>query len=208
MLLVTAFGFSLSLSPGPSMFYVFSRSLSSGVWGGLLSSGGLAFGGMLHVLLAAFIGSTILNLNSNVFLLMQVGGVAYLFYLGIIELKKVPFSSNPNSTTVELPRSKLKLFLNGVFVEATNPKTTLFFLTILPQFVRKEIGSVPLQMIILGSLIPLTAIPSDLAVVFFTDRFVRRLNNPKTVRLIHRISGLVLITLSLYLSSRLIPLKF
>lgn len=170
ILTVMVAGVLLSASPGPSMAYVLSRSVQFGAAGGLASSLGLALGGMLHALLAA-LGLALLAVKFPVVLqVVKYVGAAYLAYLAYDALQAALASPSPansapstasTSTAAHAPLGKL--FAQGVLIELSNPKTIIFFLSFMPQFV---VGHSTGGVLLLSSLIPLTAIPADLIAIF------------------------------------------
>ena len=177
-LTVIGAGLLLSASPGPSMAYVLSRSVQFGSSGGLASSLGLAVGGMMHALFAALGLSVIAMQFPWLLQLIKYVGAAYLAYLAYDSLRAA-VATVDNSTSVDNPISDVavtvrtreefsrqtfwRLFSNGVLIELSNPKTIIFFLSFMPQFVSQHsmIG-----MFLLSSLIPITAIPADLLAIF------------------------------------------
>jgi threonine/homoserine/homoserine lactone efflux protein len=178
MLTVIVAGLLLSASPGPSMAYVLSRSVQFGSFGGLASSLGLAVGGMLHALFAALGLSLIAVQFPWLLQLIKYVGAAYLSYLAYDSLRaafqtveiSTPVSETESSNTtnpkiaVSITRQTFwRLFANGILIELSNPKTIIFFLSFMPQFVSQH--SV-VGMFFLSSLIPITAIPADLLAIF------------------------------------------
>lgn len=175
-----AAGFALSASPGPSMLYVLSRTIGQNRAAGLASSVGLALGGILLALAAAIGLTAIFSISKPLYLTVQYMGAVYLFYLGaqmlISERKKKDLDQVRNL-------SFRKIVVQGIFVEVLNPKTILFFLAFIPQFIDSELGNVSSQMLVLGILVPLTAFPSDIIVSFAGGTLSDRLSNNKRVRL-------------------------
>ncbi len=171
-------GLLLSASPGPSMAYVLSRSVQFGHGGGLASSLGLAVGGMLHALFAA-LGLSIIAIQFPWLLqVIKYLGALYLTYLAydafkaslnfpapeasrIDEQQAAPVNTHSNTSTQRQTYSRL--FINGVLIELSNPKTIIFFLSFMPQFVQHFST---MGMFFLSSLIPITAIPADLLAIF------------------------------------------
>lgn len=112
----------------------------------------------MHVL-AATVGVSALVLSSALlFGLVKYLGAAYLIYLGI---KTMLSREEMLPLTLPSPRSLAQVYRQGVVVNALNPKTALFFLAFLPQFVRPERGSVALQTVVLGLLFLVIALVSD-----------------------------------------------
>ncbi|MBC3872369.1 LysE family translocator [Undibacterium flavidum] len=175
MFTVIAAGLLLSASPGPSMAYVLSRSVQFGSAGGLASSLGLAVGGMLHALFAALGLSLVAVKFPWLLQVIKYLGAAYLAYLAYDSLRAAFESETQQaSTDVEKTESQAstnliareaywRLFLNGVLIELSNPKTIIFFLSFMPQFVHQHSA---MGMFFLSSLIPITAIPADLLAIF------------------------------------------
>ena len=137
----------LAITPGPGMFYVLTRSLKGGRTEGIASAFGTAVGGFAHVIGAALGLSAILATSSIAFSLIKYVGAAYLIYLGIRTLK-----SDDNILLHAVPSSRSsKAFRQGIITEILNPKTALFFLAFIPQFVNPQ-GNVIFQFVLLGSI--------------------------------------------------------
>ena len=139
--------FLLAISPGPGMLYVLARSLKGGRKVGLASSFGTALGGMGHVIAGAFGLSAILAQSAYAFLFVKYLGAAYLVYLGIRTLFSVDAAM---PATVDQGRIAQNPFWQGVLTEVLNPKTALFFLAFIPQFVDHAAPLLP-QFILLGA---------------------------------------------------------
>lgn len=200
VILVLVSGFILSLIPGPSMLYVLSRSIAQNYSAGIISSAGLAVGGMIHALAAATGLATIVALNPSLFTAIQIFGVIYLAYLGVGMLKDKINSNEMEVLTVNQVGYR-KIFFQGVIVEASNPKTILFFLAFIPSLLSSETTMTTTQLLILGLLIPLTAIPSDLVVAFTGGKLAVKLKqNVKMVNVINAVAGVLLILLAVRLA--------
>lgn len=162
IVVVALAGLALSASPGPSMLYVLSRSVGQSREAGLVSAAGLAMGGIVHVVAAALGLSAVFAASQFAYSAVQYLGGLYLIVIGLQTLLSKP---ERNASIQNVDRSGLwRIFYQGIVVEVLNPKTALFFIAFLPQFVNDELGSVGSQMFILGILVPLTALPSDLLV--------------------------------------------
>ena len=152
-------GIALSVSPGPSMLYVLSRSIGQSRNAGYMSAFGLAVGGTVLAVATALGLSALLATTPLVFTVIKYCGAAYLVYLGIdmVWAKNEGGNERIDKVRVEsLPR----IFWQGVIVEILNPKTVLFSWRFIPQFVDEQLGSATFQMLVLGVIVPLTAIPS------------------------------------------------
>ncbi|CAM3806894.1 LysE family translocator [Deinococcus frigens] len=158
LLAFAAAALALLLTPGPSVLYIVARSIQGGRRAGFASALGVQVGGLVHVLAAA-VGLSALVLSSAVlFSAVKLAGAGYLIYLGIKTLLG-------RDAKVELPtmtpRSLGQIFRQGVLVNVLNPKTALFFLAFLPQFVRPDHGSVAGQTLLLGGFFLVLATLSD-----------------------------------------------
>jgi threonine/homoserine/homoserine lactone efflux protein len=108
--------------------------------------------------LAATIGVSALLASSAVaFSAVKYAGAAYLFYLGIRKL----LEGEPGDERATAPAGRRRLYWQGVMVNSLNPKTALFFLAFLPQFVDPDRGAVAPQVLALGLLFLVLAMASD-----------------------------------------------
>ena len=181
MVLVALAGLALSASPGPSMLYVLSRSVGQSRAAGLASAAGLAAGGCVHVLAAALGLVALFTYWPSLFVTLKFAGALYLIYLGIGMIRDGD-GPDPGDWPQPMVRQSLRrIFVQGILVEVLNPKTLLFFVAFVPQFVAYDRGSIVLQMLVLGALVPLTAVPSDLIVAFTGGNIAERLAHNQTM---------------------------
>lgn len=138
----------LALTPGPGILYVLGRTLHGGRREGVLSALGTFVGGSVHVLAAGLGLSAILMTSATAFQVVRYAGAAYLVYLGISMIRKRRASGN----TQTVGQSSQQNFLQGIATEVLNPKTALFFLSFIPQFVSPAKGHLILQFLILGTI--------------------------------------------------------
>ncbi len=136
------------LIPGPAVLYVAGRGIDQGRRAGVLSGLGLGVGNLVQVGAAVAGLSAIIAASAVAFSAVKYAGAAYLIYLGIRRWRAgdLVFDLDRAPDPVPLPR----VFLEGVVVNVLNPKTALFFLTFLPQFVDPAAGGVTLQLALLG----------------------------------------------------------
>jgi len=166
--------------PGPATLLTLARSSQSGIRVGLFTGFGIAVGDIVHTLLAVLGISAIILTSALLFSIVKYVGAAYLIYLGIkalFEKKGLTLAK----TTQELTAPAA--FRQGVLLEVLNPKSAMFFLAFLPQFVNPEQGFVALQLITLGLLFVLMGLLSTLVVALTAGRigaFLRR--NPVLMR--------------------------
>lgn len=188
----------MNLSPGPSNLYVMARTVSQGVGGGLAAVAGLAVGSLVHVIATVFGLSALFAYSPFAYSIVKTIGALYLLYLGIGYI----LSSGSQPATVEdaKAQSMKKIFRQSVIVEVTNPKTALFFLALLPQFVAPEAGPAGPQLLVLGLIVTLSAIPCDLFVTFFSNRAANWMNShPNAQQVQDRVSGGILTGLGIYI---------
>lgn len=134
--------------PGPATLFTVARATSSGAKVGIATGVGIALGDIIHTLMAVIGISAIIATSAFLFSIIKYAGAAYLIYLGIRAiLQKAPIDLSNGA----LPVSAGEAFRQGILSEVLNPKTALFFLAFLPQFVQPENGMVALQLIILGT---------------------------------------------------------
>jgi threonine/homoserine/homoserine lactone efflux protein len=148
----------LLIVPGPAVMYVVSRSIGSGRAAGLISVMGIAVGTLFHVAAATLGLSAVLASSAIAFQFIKYLGAGYLIYLGIRTLR----SSDAELFQAAVGERRLvRVFGQGVLVNLLNPKTALFFLAFLPQFVDPARGHASLQIFELGVLFALMGWCSD-----------------------------------------------
>jgi threonine/homoserine/homoserine lactone efflux protein len=149
---------ALLLVPGPAVLYVVTRSIHQGRRAGLVSVAGIHLGTLVHITAATAGLSALLVSSATAFTVVKLAGAAYLVALGLWTL----FSPRPD-TEVALggERTLRRVFAQGVVVNVLNPKTALFFLAFLPQFVDRGRGHVTLQIALLGVLFALLGTVTD-----------------------------------------------
>jgi threonine/homoserine/homoserine lactone efflux protein len=186
----------LAIAPGPGMLYVLTRSLKGGKKVGMASSFGTALGGMGHVIAAAFGLSAILAQSAHAFLFVKFIGAAYLIYLGIRTL----LSSDAVMLDIVDEGKAQSPFLQGVLTEVLNPKTALFFLAFIPQFVDHAAPMLP-QFILLGAISVALNTSADLVMVLAAAPLALRLKTSILWRRRQRqASGAALIGLGSYVA--------
>jgi threonine/homoserine/homoserine lactone efflux protein len=138
----------LLLVPGPAVLYIVARSMAQGRIAGFVSDLGIHSATLVHVLAAALGLSALLASSALAFSIVKYAGAAYLIWLG---LKKIFGRADEVDADGNLPRhSHARLFRDGFIVNLLNPKTALFFLAFLPQFVEPERGHLVPQVVFLG----------------------------------------------------------
>ena len=195
-LVFLAAAFVLAVTPGPGIFYVLARSLAGGRREGIQSSVGTFVGGLFHVFAAALGVSAILAASAVAFHTVKYAGAAYLVWLGIRMIR-----SRNVEIPAALPTSVAHAFRQGIFTEVLNPKTALFFLSFIPQFITPDRGHVFFQFVVLGFLSVSLNTAADLIVVLLAVPIERKLKQSPTLRRRQRTaSGLGMIGLGAYVA--------
>ncbi len=152
--------FILIVIPGPSVLFTIGRSLAYGRRGGLLSVLGNAIGTLPATALVALGLGQLIAESIIVFTTVKVAGALYLMYLGVQTIRHRHDHVKVGSGPAQMPTNRRQLW-QGVVVGATNPKTMVFFLAVLPQFVTPAAGSVQLQLAVLGCMFAAIALLCD-----------------------------------------------
>ncbi len=181
--------------PGPAVFYILSRSIGQGRKAGVVSAAGISVGTLIHSTAAALGLSAILVSSARAFHFVQFAGALYLIFLGARTLLSKEHS---RLAYASVPHSLARIFGQGVLVNLLNPKTALFFLAFLPQFVDASRGHVPAQIFFLGSSFALLGLMSDSSWAMLAGTLADRLrSNLRWLRLQKNISGGSLIALGI-----------
>jgi threonine/homoserine/homoserine lactone efflux protein len=192
----------LAVAPGPGMLYVLARSLAGGKREGVLSAIGTFLGGMVHVLAAALGVSVILARSALAFSTVKYLGSAYLCFLGvrmILEARRTEAPSNDLPPTRASERNPL---WQGVATELLNPKTALFFLSFIPQFVTRGAGHVFFQFVLLGTASVFLNTSADMLVILLAGPLGRKIRSSAVFRRRQRtVTGAVMIGLGTYLAA-------
>jgi threonine/homoserine/homoserine lactone efflux protein len=152
---------AILLIPGPAVTYVVARSVDQGRAAGLASVGGLGLGTMVHVLAAAVGLSAILASSARAFEAVKLLGAAYLIFLGIRTILRRDEDPTTRPAPADGDGTLGRSFRQGVVVNVLNPKTALFFLAFLPQFVRAGHGPAWMQVAVLGTTFVLLGLCTD-----------------------------------------------
>ena len=139
----------LILTPGPNFIYILTRGATQGRRAGLLAALGLGLGVLVHTILAAIGVAALLRASHLAFRMVKYGGSLYLVYLGLQAWRN-------GQTLVRDQEWKARhdpvIVWQSIVASLTNPKTILFFVSVLPQFVDPRSGPVSRQLIVLGSI--------------------------------------------------------
>lgn len=187
----------LLVVPGPAVLYIVTRSVAQGRGAGLVSVLGVHTGSLVHVTFAAVGVSALLYASATAFTAVRYAGAAYLVYLG---LRKLLGREAASDEPVEAPAApRARLYAQGVVVNVLNPKTAIFFLAFLPQFVNPGRGPVALQVVVLGTCFIALGIVSDGSYALLASALAGRLRRtPRARRALDRSSGVMLLGLGAY----------
>ena len=190
----------LAIVPGPGMLYVLARTLAGGRREGVLSCLGTFVGGLAHVLAAATGLSIVLATSATAFAVVKYAGAGYLIYLGVRMI--ISARTNEDAEIARpaglLPRNP---FWQGIATEVLNPKTAIFFLAFIPQFVSRVSGGVFWQFLLLGTISVALNTSCDLVVTFAAAPIGARLKSSAVLRRRQRTAtGLTLIGLGSFVA--------
>jgi threonine/homoserine/homoserine lactone efflux protein len=181
--------------PGPAVFYILSRTIGHGRLAGVVSAAGIAVGSLFHVAAAVLGLSALLASSARAFSVVKYLGAAYLVFLGVRMLLR---RDSPEISAAENSLSLRRIFAQGVLVNLLNPKTALFFLAFLPQFVDTSRGHVSSQILFLGASFSLLGLCSDSCWALLAGTLAQKLRgNVRWLRAQRNISGSALIVLGL-----------
>lgn len=150
VLLFAATALVMVLTPGPNMIYLVSRSISQGPRAGVVSLFGVVCAFLVHMTAAAAGLTALFMAVPLAYDVLKLAGAAYLLYLAWQAVK--PGARSPLQPTLLPPDSRAKLFRMGFLTCLLNPKAAVLYLSILPQFVDPDRGSVFVQSVLLGVL--------------------------------------------------------
>ncbi|MGG1289814.1 LysE family translocator [Bacillus smithii] len=160
----------LTLMPGPDILFVMTQSISQDKKAGIATTLGLCSGLIVHISAATLGVSAIIYQSALAFAIVKYTGAAYLLYLAwqSFKEKETGFTFHQNN-----PLKYTSLYKKGILMNLLNPKVSLFFLALLPQFVDKSIGHIPLQMFLLGIIFLVQAFAVFVAVSVFSEKLGR-----------------------------------
>ena len=188
----------LVLVPGPAVIYIVTRSVRHGRTAGLVSTLGIEVGGLVHVAAATLGLSALLASSATAFGVVRYAGAAYLAYLGVRALLGRDEGGEERPSAALAP-DRRRIFWNGVLVNVLNPKTALFFLAFLPQFIDPDRGAVALQAGVLGTCFVSLALVLDGSWALVAGGAGRRLREgARSSRTLARASGCVYLGLGAF----------
>jgi threonine/homoserine/homoserine lactone efflux protein len=190
----------LAIAPGPGMLYVLARTLAGGRREGVLSCLGTFLGGLTHVIAAATGLSIVLATSATAFAVVKYAGAAYLIYLGV---RMIVSARKNQDGEIHIPAGQVPRnpFWQGIATEVLNPKTAIFFLAFIPQFVVRASGGAFWQFLLLGTISVALNTSCDLIVTFIAAPIGARLKSSAVLRRRQRtVTGLTLIGLGAFVA--------
>jgi threonine/homoserine/homoserine lactone efflux protein len=193
---VTAF--AVIVTPGPSMLFVLSRAVAWGRKAAVATAVGNEAGLLVQVGAIALGVGAIVERSLLVFTVLKVLGAGYLIYLGVRALRSRRHPDDGRLDQLPAAATPARVVGQGFVVGVTNPKTAVFFTAVLPEFVNRSTGPVPIQLLLLGTVFVLIALVCDsawgLAAGTARQWFAR---SPRRLQLLGGAGGLVMIGLGI-----------
>ncbi|MDD5349855.1 MAG: LysE family translocator [Chthoniobacteraceae bacterium] len=186
----------LNLTPGQDTFHILARSISQGRRAGLLAVAGILSGCFTHTCAAAFGLSALIAASAGAFHAVKWAGAAYLVYLGL----RMAFSRSPGASPLHpvAANNRWDIFRGGLFCNLCNPKTILFYLAFLPQFVAPDAAHKIPALLFLGSLFIATSTLYCLGLVLGASALTHRFReSPSAGTWLQRGAGAVFVTLGI-----------
>jgi threonine/homoserine/homoserine lactone efflux protein len=186
---------ALAVVPGPAVAYIVTQSIDQGRRAGLVSALGVASGGLVHVAAATVGLSALIASSATAFTVVKLVGAAYLIVVGVRRI----LSGDTEQTERRVLRAPLRrIYRQGVIVNVLNPKTALFFLAFLPQFVDPDRGTIWPQVAVLGILFAAVAMLSDMTYALVSDAIAGRIRRTGTGAKVRRwLTGGVFVALGI-----------
>ena len=198
LLLFTLSSIVLTLFPGPDIFFVLSTSLAKGWRKGVLVSMGLTSGLWVHTLLVILGVGNFLNQDPDSQRILECVGGSYLLFLAFRLLKSSRNTSRNESSNMRSVK-KQRFFLNGLIMNLTNPKVSLFFISFFPGFLFHESWSYGQQFLVLGSLFFTQALLIFSTVAVFADLLGKKITIKKDATFWNKFQAVVLALIALIL---------
>ncbi|AXI04172.1 LysE family translocator [Aquirhabdus parva] len=188
----------MAITPGPNLIYLLSRSICQGRNAAIVSLFGVVTAFLVHMFAAA-IGLTALFLTIPIaYIILKWLGAGYLLWLAWQAMR--PNAKSPFEARELAPDSRPKLWLMGFMTSFLNPKIAIFYLSILPQFISPQHGSVFAQSLTLGFTQIVVSFMVNLTVILTAAGLARWFAlNPLWLLIQRYVMGIVLLGLALRL---------
>ncbi len=186
----------LALLPGPDLIYVLTESISRGHKRGIAIAVGLVSGVFVHTFAAATGISLLLQQSPLAFQILQYAGAIYLIYLAYGAYQEKALTLKLDLDDTENKENYFSLIRRGFIMNVLNPKVSLFFIALLPQFVNPNGIAVSIQMIILGLLFIFQSLIIFIILALLVGRFAPYLNQSRFWKITKWIKVVVFILLA------------
>ncbi|MFT7613297.1 MAG: threonine/homoserine/homoserine lactone efflux protein [Parvicellaceae bacterium] len=170
---------ALTIMPGPDNLFVLTESLTKGVRNGIAVSVGLASGVLLHTLAAALGLSFVIQNSELAFSVIKYLGTAYLLYLAFKAYQEKRPALASEKAEEHSHASPFSLIRKGFLMNVLNPKVSLFFIALLPQFLSEGGFRNSIQMILLGVIFMLQALVIFSLISLLSGSLTKYVNDPK-----------------------------
>ncbi|MER8868017.1 LysE family translocator [Mesorhizobium sp. M0751] len=186
--------------PGPAMLYAAAQTMARGRSSGLMAALGIHLGGYVHVFAAAVGLSVLFHAVPVLYMAVKLVGALYLIWLGV-SLFRAKAQGDVVLPGIQ-PKSARRAFFESVAVEVLNPKTAIFFMAFLPQFIDASAAfPVWLQFVVLGTIVNLMFSSADIVCVILAGAVIARLRrSSRAQRLMRRAGGTVLVGLGVHVA--------
>ncbi|WEX76261.1 LysE family translocator [Sinorhizobium numidicum] len=186
--------------PGPAMLYAAAQTMARGRWSGLMATLGIHIGGYAHVAASAAGLSVLFHAVPTLYLAVKLTGAAYLIWLGISVFRA---KAQGHIALPEVQaKSGQRALLESIIVEVLNPKTAIFFVAFLPQFIDAS-AALPVwaQFVVLGTIVNLMFSSADILCVVLAGALISKLKrSTRAQRLVQRAGGAALVGLGAHLA--------
>ncbi len=184
----------LAMAPGPDNLFVLTQSALRGRLAGLLVTLGLATGLLVHTAAVSLGVAVIFQASAVAFTVLKLIGAAYLIYLAWQAFKA---SATQISGQAGRTLSRWQLYRRGIIMNVTNPKVSIFFLAFLPQFADPQLGSLTLQLLLLGAVFIVATLLVFGGLALAAGSFGEWLSgSARAQKIMNRVAGVVFIGLA------------
>ena len=190
----------LAIIPGPDNIFVLTQSIFQGKKSGLIIMLGLCTGLIFHTLAVILGVAVIFQTSIFAFTILKIIGAIYLLYLAwqIFKAGNQKIDTKNNNVNIDYK----KLYYRGIIMNITNPKVSIFFLAFLPQFTNPNLGSIPLQMLLLGILFLIAALLVFSLIALYSAKLGKIINkSDKSQKILNKLVSLVFVALAIKLIS-------
>lgn len=187
----------LAITPGPDNIFVLTQSALYGRAAGAATALGMTSGLFIHSAAVALGVAVIFKSSEAAFTILKIIGALYLLYLAYRAFTSGALHTGGQKKAFP---GYATLYRRGIIMNVTNPKVTLFFLALLPQFADPARGPVSLQIFLLGLLVQLSTVIVFGSVAFLGGGLAAKVNSsPRAQIWVSRLAGCIFTGLALFL---------